>query len=97
MLQRQLLTQQHTRSHWTIKIPRAMAATPPRFNLGEWVPLGAEFQNHPGVTLYGQIRGVNWYDGWSYNVLPPVSNPNCFDWDCPTEEMLIERIASLEI
>ncbi len=96
MLQSLPLPQQRTRSHWSIKVPKSFASVPPRFQLGEWVPLGDSYQLWEGVTIYGQIEGLCWsYGEWNYLIRPPEDHPNCYDIDTPYESELLERVAEM--
>lgn len=72
-------TQQTT---WTLIVSSRFVSQPPRFNFGDFVPLGEELQPTPGVTYFGQIKGMwveHWSDApneWTYVIELPSEHPD---------------------
>ncbi len=90
------IAQKRRSDYWTIHFPKSIAATQPRFKVGEWVPLGEYWQRWENVTVYGQICGLCHIDGeWSYLIAGPDDHPCTDDIDTANESELIARAARM--
>ena len=88
-------SEQHSEQCWLWAIPADVAPVAPRFQFGQFVPLADDLQDRPGVTLYGQIRGLLWDElgsRWMYDVQPPVWHSRSMDLDLVAESEVIHRL-----
>lgn len=86
---------QHSEQCWQWSIPADFVPTAPRFQFGAFVPLAEDLQDKPGVTLYGQVRGIFWDEPnrrWMYDVQPPLWHTRWMDIDLVAESEALQRL-----